>query len=94
MHVDAFKAAVMKGRGHFDLTVDALLTQNGHARSAALMDKRRGDIFIRFEIEFDLNTRVLPIQQCIELLLCTARVVTQGLHAKTGFAPGTLQIDA
>ena len=83
MQIDGFKSGTIKGKGHFILTIDALLAQDGHARAGAGSD-REGCFGV--EGGFDDQTLVW-FEECIVFLLCAVRVVAPRLHTVGQFGP-------
>jgi hypothetical protein len=91
-HVDVDGSETSAGEcgGHFDLTVDALLTQYGNTRADAAANMGGGNILVDVEAEQCLQAGVGVIGQELEFLVRTIGVVAQALDVPAGFAPGTL----
>ena len=51
VHVDCIETGTVKGRGHFDLTVDALLSQDCHLWANAFLDVRRAVIGVHVKAQ-------------------------------------------
>src|SRR5690606_40948345 len=85
------EACTIEGRGHFDLTVDALLAQDGHLRAQALLDVGRSDVLIHIEGQRGGQARILLVEKDLEFLISAVGVIAQALDLIAGFAPLTLQ---
>jgi hypothetical protein len=83
VYIHRRKTGPIKGRCHFHLTVDALLTQDRNARTHTGIDERRSHILVLIKAQFGMQTRIRRIQQRIEFLPGTLRVVPQRLNAVT-----------
>ena len=94
MYVHGFEARAVESRGHFDLSIHALLAQDGHARPCAATDEGRGQVLIRIEAQPQRNTRVVLVAAGLMLLAGASRIVTQALHGKGGLGPDPTQIRA
>ena len=89
MHIDRSKSGTNECGRHFVLAVDALLPKYGHARSgpAAI---RADDVVARVESQFDVEARILVVEDAVILLERRRRVVPQRLDAVTHRRPFAL----
>ena len=94
VHIHRFEARTVKSRGHFDLAVHTLLTQDGHTWPGAPTDKGCCQILIWVERQAKRNTRIRLVAAGLMLLAGAARIVTQGLHGKGGLGPHPTQVGA
>src|SRR5690606_30798580 len=90
-----FKGAVRRwfarrGCGHFHLTVDALLAQDGCRRAQSGADEGRGDVLVGVIAEHGAQAGVVVVGQAFELLVGALDVVAQTLDLPAGLAPGLL----
>ena len=88
VYVNSGETSAVEGRSHFDLTVNALLTQNRYQRT--LVAQIRCNIFINIEGQFSVDTRIFCIEQSIKFLLRAVGVITQCLHFVAGLCPQAL----
>ena len=94
MHVDRGKAGLVEGGGHFVMAVDALLAQDGNARTTADLRVNLSEILLRIEGQLRRQAGIGDVEDAVEFLLGAARVVAHGLHLVAGLGPGTLQVNA
>ena len=62
MNVNGQKSRTIKRRSHFQLAVDALLTQNCDARLGFADDERRGNVFVHIVAEMRVQAGIVAIE--------------------------------
>ena len=97
VHVERGESRALECGGHLDLSVDALLAQDGDPRTGAGGDHRccrAGHVWARIECQMRRHPRVFGVENAIVFLLRGDRVVTQRLHPEGRRRPGAVQIHA
>src|SRR5690606_35446034 len=90
VHVDGGEAGAGEGCGHFHLTVDALLAQDGYRRTHAGVDEGRGHVLVGVVAEHGAQAGLVVVGQTFELLVGAFGVVARTLDLPAGLAPGLL----
>jgi hypothetical protein len=78
MDVDRSKTGLVESGCHFVMAVDALLTQDGDTRPVAHLQIDLGEIFLRIESQLRRQAGIGDVENAVEFLLGTIRVVAQG----------------
>ena len=97
MHINRSEAGEIEGSRHFDMTVHALFTQDGHARTHAAGNERRSDVVVEVIAELDAQAcifRSSRLCQRRKLFLGAIGVVAQRLNAIAGLGPALLSLGA
>ena len=94
VHVDSGKTCLVHHVGRLDVRVDALLAQDGDARTHAGGDEWRGDVLVLVERDDRRHARILHVQQAVVFGVRASRIVAQAGDAPARFAPQAVQFGA
>ena len=92
VNINTGKPCPVESCRHLNLTIHTLLSKHGHFWPTAV-DKRCRNIFSRIKCQLGKEPAVFPVGNGIKRLSGTLRIITQQLHAETGFAPHLLEFE-
>src|SRR5690606_36537371 len=90
MHIDSAETSTVESRGHLNLTVNPLFTQDSNRGTHTTINEGRGNIFLRIVGQLNAQSGII-LQQALKLLFVAVRVIAQRLHTVAGFRPEALQ---
>ena len=85
--IDGLETGTVEACRHLELTIDALLAQDRHARTCTGVQVRRRDVLVDVEGGLGGQARVTHVVDGLEFALGAIGVVTRGLHAIAGLGP-------
>ncbi len=88
-NVDGLKSSRVKRGGHFNLAVDALLSEDGHAWASRMNRGRLGDGRLREIVGWvKAKSRIVCVANGLELFARARWVIALCLHAVAHLVPG------